>query len=120
MGRKLLYLVALLGLATLLHTGLAPTYARAADDKPAKVAVAIDNFNFAPTAITVAVGTTVVWTNRDDVPHNVTSTDKAFASPTLDTDEKYEFTFQKAGTFNYYCTIHPKMTGKVVLQCPRE
>jgi plastocyanin len=109
-------LIVLLGLAALFLTGQTSREVRAADDKPARVAVTIDNFNFAPSPITVAVGTTVIWTNRDDVPHNVTSTDKVFASPTLDTDEKFEFTFQKAGTFNYYCTIHPKMAGKVVVQ----
>ena len=78
--------------------------------------VKIDNFSFGPTEITVPVGTTVTWTNRDDIPHTVLSTDKVFKSKVLDTDEKFSFTFSKAGTYPYFCSIHPKMTGKVVVQ----
>jgi len=116
MQRALIPFAVLLGIATVLLAGHTSRVVRAANDQPAKIAVSIDNFNFAPNAITVAVGTTVVWTNKDDVPHNVTNPEKAFKSPTLDTDEKWEYTFTKTGTFNYYCTIHPKMTGKVVVQ----
>ena len=82
----------------------------------AAVEVKIDNFSFGPQAQTVPVGTTVTWTNRDDIPHTVVSTDGVFKSKTLDTDEKFSFTFAKAGTFAYFCSIHPKMTGKVVVQ----
>jgi plastocyanin len=64
----------------------------------------------------VAVGTTVTWTNRDDTPHTVVSTDSMFKSKVLDTDEKFAYTFAKPGTFPYFCSIHPKMTGKVVVQ----
>ena len=78
--------------------------------------VKIDNFSFGPAVLTVPVGTTVTWTNRDDIPHTVVSTDGAFKSKVLDTDEKFSFTFTKAGTFPYFCSIHPKMTGKVVVQ----
>jgi plastocyanin len=80
--------------------------------------VKIDNFSFGPGTITVAVGTTVTWTNRDDIPHTVVSTDdpKAFKSKVLDTDEKFSYTFAKPGTYPYFCSIHPKMTGKVVVQ----
>jgi plastocyanin len=78
--------------------------------------VKIDNFSFGPATITVAVGTTVTWTNRDDIPHTVVSDDKVFKSKVLDTDEKFSFTFGKAGTYGYFCSIHPKMTGKVVVQ----
>jgi amicyanin len=77
--------------------------------------VKIDNFSFGPAALTVAVGTTVTWTNRDDIPHTVVSDDKAFRSKVLDTDEKFSFTFTKPGTYGYFCSIHPKMTGKVVV-----
>jgi plastocyanin len=83
---------------------------------PATVAVKIDNFVFGPQTITVPVGTTVTWTNSDDIPHTVVSTEGVFKSKVLDTDEKYSFTFSKAGTFPYFCSIHPKMTGKVVVQ----
>jgi len=80
--------------------------------------VKIDNFSFGPVTVTVPVGTTVTWTNRDDIPHTIVSTDdpKAFKSKVLDTDEKFSFTFSKAGTYPYFCSIHPKMTGKVIVQ----
>jgi plastocyanin len=80
--------------------------------------VKIDNFSFGPVTLTVPAGTTVTWTNRDDIPHTVVSTDdpKVFKSKVLDTDEKFSFTFSKAGTYPYFCSIHPKMTGKVIVQ----
>jgi plastocyanin len=86
--------------------------------QPAAAEVKIDNFSFGPATLTVAVGTTVTWTNRDDIPHTVVSADdpKVFKSKVLDTDEKFSYTFAKAGTYSYYCSIHPKMTGKVVAQ----
>ena len=77
------------------------------------VQVAIDNFSFAPNKLSVEVGTTVTWTNRDDIPHNVVSTEKKFSSPVLDTDQNYSFTFREPGSFPYFCKIHPKMTGTV-------
>jgi plastocyanin len=86
-------------------------------EKPPAVAeVKIDNFSFGPNALTVSVGTKVTWTNRDDIPHTVVSNDKVFKSPVLDTDEKFSYTFTKAGTYPYFCSIHPKMTGKVIVQ----
>jgi plastocyanin len=89
----------------------------AAQDKTATTAeVKIDNFSFGPTAITVPVGTTVTWTNRDDIPHTVVSTDGVFKSKALDTDDKFSFVFSKPGTYSYFCSIHPKMTGQVVVQ----
>jgi plastocyanin len=80
--------------------------------------VKVDNFSFTPATLTVAAGSTVTWTNRDDIPHTVVSTDdaKMFKSKVLDTDEKFSFTFSKPGTFAYFCSIHPKMTGKVIVQ----
>ncbi len=86
------------------------------DKAPAEVK--IDNFSFTPPTLTVAVGTTVTWSNRDDIPHTVVSTDdaKSFKSKVLDTDEKFSFTFSKPGAFPYFCSIHPKMTGKVIVQ----
>jgi plastocyanin len=90
---------------------------KAADQPSAATAeVKIDNFSFAPQTLTVAVGTTVTWTNRDDIPHTVVSTDGVFKSKARDTDEKFSYTFAKAGTYPYFCSIHPKMTGKVVVQ----
>jgi len=88
-----------------------------AGDQPsaANTEVKIDNFSFGPQEVTVAVGTTVTWTNRDDIPHTVVSTDGVFKSKVRDTDEKFSYTFTKAGTYPYYCSVHPKMTGKVVV-----
>ncbi len=85
---------------------------------PAKseVAVKIDNFSFSPATITVPAGTTVRWTNRDDIPHTVVADDKAFKSKALDTDEDFTYTFTKPGTYSYFCSIHPKMVAKVVVQ----
>lgn len=80
------------------------------------VEVKVDNFSFSPQTITIKPGTTVVWTNRDDIPHTVVSDDKVFKSKVLDTDEKFSFTFDKAGAFPYFCSVHPKMTGKVIVQ----
>jgi plastocyanin len=83
---------------------------------PAAVEVKIDNFSFAPVEISVSAGTTVTWTNHDDIPHTVVSTDKVFKSKVLDTDDKYSYTFTKPGTYPYFCSVHPKMTGTVVVK----
>jgi plastocyanin len=89
----------------------------AANDQPSAAnAVKIDNFVFGPQVITVPAGTTVTWTNSDDIPHTAVSTDGVFKSKVMDTDEKFSYTFTKPGTYPYYCTIHPRMTGKVVVQ----
>jgi len=83
---------------------------------PGNVAVAIDNFSFGPQTLTIPVGATVTWTNRDDIPHTVVSTDGVFKSKVRDTDEDFSYTFTKAGTYPYFCSVHPKMTGKIVVQ----
>ena len=85
-------------------------------EAPPATEVRIDNFSFGPAELTVRVGTTVKWTNRDDIPHTVVSIDRVFKSKVLDTDETFSFTFSTAGTYPYFCSIHPKMTGKVVVQ----
>jgi amicyanin len=90
--------------------------AAAATPQAKTMEVMIDNFKFGPEALTVPVGTTVTWTNRDDIPHTVVSTEGVFKSKVLDTDEKFSFTFAKAGAYDYFCSIHPKMVGKVVVQ----
>jgi len=89
-----------------------------ANDQPsaAAAAVKIDNFVFGPQAITVPVGTTVTWTNSDDIPHTAVSTDGVFKSKVMDTDEKFSYTFTQAGTYPYYCSVHPKMTGQIVVK----
>ena len=77
--------------------------------------VVVDNFSFAPAMTAVAAGATVTWTNRDDVPHNIVSSNQKFKSPVLDTDEQFSHTFDAPGTYKYFCSIHPKMTGQVVV-----
>ena len=108
---------AILLAALVLATRPAKTFAAAPDDKPAsEVAVKVDNFSFSPATITVPAGTTIRWTNRDDIPHTVVSEDKSFKSKVLDTDEQFTYTFTKPGTYSYFCSIHPKMTAKIVVQ----
>jgi len=80
---------------------------------PSGPIVDIAKFAYAPKEITIAPGTKVVWTNRDETPHTVTSNDKSFASKGLDTDDKFEHTFASEGDFSYLCTLHPFMTGIV-------
>jgi amicyanin len=79
-------------------------------------AVAIDNFTFGPKELTVPVGTTVKWLNRDDIPHNIVEKNKAFRSKALDTDDSYSFTFASAGTYDYFCGLHPQMQGKIIVK----
>jgi amicyanin len=78
--------------------------------------VKIDNFTFNPPSLTVTAGTTVTWKNEDDIPHTVASTTRAFKSKALDTDDSYTFTFTTPGVYEYFCSIHPHMTGKIVVE----
>ena len=77
--------------------------------------IGIDNFAFNPTPRTVSAGTEVTWINRDDVPHIIVDTKGTFSSRVLDTNQRYSHRFATAGTYNYFCSIHPKMTGTVVV-----
>src|SRR5438445_719559 len=77
--------------------------------------VKIDNFSFSPATLTVPVGATVTWTNNDDIPHNIVSSEQKFKSKPLDTDDKFSFTFTSVGTYQYFCGLHPKMIGKIVV-----
>ena len=81
--------------------------------------VTIDNFTFTAPELTVAVGTTVKWVNHDDIPHIVVNKDKVFRSKALDTDDSFSFTFASAGTFDYFCGLHPKMVGKIVVEAKK-
>lgn len=80
--------------------------------------VDITKFAFTPGELTVAPGTTIVWTNHDEVPHTVASKDKRLMSKALDTDDRFEHTFDEEGDFAYYCTLHPFMTGVVHVRKP--
>jgi plastocyanin len=88
---------------------LAATTANATD----VVTVAIEKFAFSPKDITVAPGTKIVWINKDQIPHTISTADKSFMSKAMDTDDKFEQTFVNAGDFSYFCTLHPFMTGTV-------
>jgi amicyanin len=103
--------------AGLLALGLsAPLSAGAEPAATAATEVKIDNFTFAPQRVTVKAGTTVTWTNEDDIPHTIAATGKAFRSKVLDTDDKFSFTFTTAGTYEYFCSLHPHMTGTIVVE----
>lgn len=78
--------------------------------------IKIDNFTFAPTTIVVRKGTSITWTNRDDIPHTVVENNKLFKSHVLDTGEAFTFTPTQPGTYKYYCSIHPKMTAELVVR----
>ena len=78
--------------------------------------VDIDQFTFTPQRLTVKAGTTVTWSNEDDVPHTVASSSKVFKSKALDTGGKFSFTFTTPGTYDYFCSLHPHMTGAVVVE----
>ena len=116
--------VCIAGLATAVIVALgllltASTNVAAANaPQPAIAEVKIDNFSFTPATLTVPVGTTVTWTNRDDIPHTVVSADdpKMFKSKAMDTDEKFSYTFAKPGRYSYFCSVHPKMTGTIIAQ----
>ncbi|WP_050420132.1 cupredoxin domain-containing protein [Bradyrhizobium tropiciagri] len=95
------------GIAVVAAMLLPVTAARAED-----VAVHIDNFSFAPNPLDVKVGTTVTWTNRDDIPHTVVCAGK-FRSKTMDTDGTFSFTFTEPGEYKYFCSLHPHMTGSI-------
>ena len=78
--------------------------------------VKIDNFTFNPAMITVKTGTTVTWTNGDDIPHTVVATAKAFKSKVLDTGDKFSFTFTTPGSYEYFCSLHPHMKASIVVE----
>jgi amicyanin len=100
------------GAAFILGVCVAAGFAGAATDATVK----IDNFTFVPEKLTIKAGTTVTWTNEDDIPHRVASATKAFKSKTLDSDDSYSFTFTTPGTYEYFCSLHPHMTRTVVVE----
>ena len=89
---------------------------KAAPTPPAAAAVTIGNFTFKSPVTSVKVGTTVAWTNGDDIPHTVVSKDGVFKSKVLDSGDKFSFTFAKPGQFGYFCSLHPHMTGAIVVK----
>jgi plastocyanin len=103
-------------MAALISFQAAPAGVAAAPAAAEKVEVKIDNFSFSPSTLKVKVGTQITWTNGDDIPHTVVSNSPTFKSKVLGTGEKYTFTASKPGTYPYSCSIHPNMTGKVVVE----
>jgi plastocyanin len=105
--------VAVIGAMTLcMAAPSAPT--RAAS--PALAQVLVNDFMFQPTSLTVPAGTTVTWTNKDDEPHTVRSDTGLFGSGAMDTNESFSFKFEKAGTYHFTCSIHPRMVGTIIVQ----
>lgn len=102
-GARIVIAAALL---TLLWTAMA-----VADDAQ----VIIDNFTFSPETLTIKAGTKVVFVNHDDIPHTIVAVARTFRSKALDTDESFSFTFAEAGTFDYFCGLHPHMKGKIIV-----
>ena len=87
-----------------------------AAQEPSTDEVKIDNFVFNPQELTIAVGTTVKFVNHDDIPHTVVDKNKGFRSKALDTDDSFSFTFANAGTYDYFCGLHPHMQGKIIVK----
>lgn len=115
--RNVLVCAGLLGVVASVAMIHGSQIARAAEGKnAAAVSITIDNFSFTPKEVTVAAGTTITWVNRDDMPHTVVSPDKKFRSKALDTDDQFTFTFTDAGTYDYFCSVHPMMTGKIIVK----
>ena len=110
-GRRRLSAGAALLTGALAAVTLFPGLVRAED-----ATVKIDNFTFAPARLTVKAGTTATWRNEDDIPHTVTSATRLFKSKALDTDDSFSFTFTAPGTYEYFCSLHPRMTGTVVVE----
>ncbi len=113
----------LLGVAAAISVLLAgPPESPSADEAAAvqaaagPTAVRIDNFNFTPPTLVVAPGTTVTWTNADDDVHTVVEKDRKFKSAALDTDDTFSQTFTTPGEYEYVCSLHPRMVGKIVVK----
>lgn len=96
--------------------GTVTIYAAPGDKQASREArIEIKDFSFQPREVIVPVGAKVVWVNKDEEPHTVVSTDKTFLSKALDTEETFTFTFDKPGTYEYFCSVHPRMTAKIVV-----
>ena len=120
MNTKAIFVLPMLMSVTLFALAEPPAAAPAATTKVAvandATTISIKEFMFAPTAMTVPVGTTVRWKNLDGEPHTVRSIDTAFASNALDQNDSFTFKFDKPGTYRYVCSIHPQMVGTIVVK----
>ena len=109
-------LIAMLGFALILAVVLRSATATGQTAPTQSTEIKVDNFTFSPETAMIPVNGTVTWINKDDVPHVIASADGTFRSKGLDTDDHYSYQFTKPGTYSYYCSIHPKMTGKIVVR----
>jgi amicyanin len=112
--RRIVFLLALTAAVSLCTADFLPNYGQALAQ--GKAEITIDNFTFAPAELTVSAGATVTWINHDDIPHLVVDKNKLYRSPALDTDDSYSFTFTQPGSYDYFCGLHPHMTGKIVVK----
>jgi plastocyanin len=109
-----LAIAAVLGAAAAVPLGAAVL---AAGEAATPATITIDNFTFNPKGLTVNTGTTITWSNKDDIPHGIASTNNAFKkSKALDTDDSFSFTLTAPGTYQYFCYLHPQMTGTIVVE----
>jgi plastocyanin len=113
---RIYFLAACVMLASAAVIGASGALSASAEAGSSAVEITIDNFSFTPETVTVKTGTHVTWKNRDDIPHTVVSSDNLFKSKALDTDDKFSFTPGKPGTYTYFCSLHPKMTAKLVVE----
>ena len=114
--KTLLFAVACIALTVVTVPRLSGAQAPVAKAAGATTTISIDNFSFNAKTLTVSAGSDVTWVNRDDVPHKIVSTDKKIVSPVLDTDGRFSYRFTKPGTYEYYCSIHPMMTGTITVR----
>ena len=114
-GFKILMFQAAIFAASAVTLGTLATMTKAA---PAVSSAAVDigNFTFDKPSLTVRTGTVVTWTNDDDIPHTIVAQDGRFKSKVLDTGERFSFTFAKPGQFGYFCSLHPRMTGTIIVK----
>ena len=105
---------AMLAMAALAMSAV--THEAKAGPPPQTAVVRISNFTFAQQALAVRPGTTVTWVNDDDIPHTVVASNQAFRSKVLDTGDRFSFRFAKAGQFAYFCSLHPHMTGTIIVK----
>jgi len=119
MNTKIFFAAGILAASLCASNGAPASNAAAANNgaTPSEtIQVSARDFMFTPASITVKAGTTVTWVNLDDEPHTVFSDAGLFRSSALDTQERFSFKFDKAGTYRYLCTIHPRMLGTVVVE----
>jgi plastocyanin len=111
LAKLLISIILLSGLAW-----AAALHFRSATPLSGDATIKIDNFSFTPSEITIKTGAKVTWTNADDVPHTIRSVDDKFGSKALDTGDQFSFTFTQPGTYEYFCSVHPKMTARIIVK----